>query len=159
MPKSDYLFAGADWYSVEQHQKETMAKDIQEMDGNPLLNTAPEDLVRYFADKYRIDVPTLLDESISADQREVQVDVSRDPMRFIRDRSRPFHIAGTAVELHVSFTGEAEVFQIRPTTFSLNPPRARVANNVLILTVEGVDLSTDRVRDEINRALAQIRES
>ena len=159
MPKSDYLFAEADWYSVEQHQKETMAKDIQEMDGNRLLNTAPEDLVRYFADKYRIDVPTLIDESISADQREVQIDVSRDPMRFIRDRSRPFHIAGTAVEIHVSFAGEAAVFQIRPTTFSLNPPRARVANNVLVLTVEGLDLSPDQVRGEINRTLAQIRES
>ena len=136
-----------------------MTKDIQEMDGNRLLNTAPEDLVRHFADKYRIDVPTLLDENISADQHEVKIDVSQDRMRFIRDRSQPFHIAGTAVEIHVPFTGEAEVFQIRPTISSLNPPRAHVANNMLILKVEGVDLSTDQVRDEIHRVLAQIRES
>lgn len=159
MSKSDYLFAKADWYSFAQHQKEAMTKDIQAMDSNRLLNTAPEDLVRYFADKYRIDVPTLIDESISVDQHEVQIDVSRDPMRFIRDRSRPFHITGTAVEVHVSFSGEAEIFQIQPTTFSLNPPRARVANNVLILTVEGIDLSTDQVRDEINRILVQVRVS
>src|SRR5262245_39425064 len=105
MPKSDYLFAKADWYSVAQHQKETMTKDIQAMDSNRMLNTAPEDLVRYFADKYHIDVPTLIDESITVDQHEVQIDVSRDPMRFIRDRSKPFHIAGTAVEVHISFTG------------------------------------------------------
>jgi hypothetical protein len=80
-------------------------------------------------------------------------------MRDICDRSQPFYLAGTAVEIHVPFTGEAEVFQISPTIATLNPPRAHIANNTLILKVEGIGLSPDRVRDEINRVLAQIRES
>lgn len=55
-------------------QLEAMTKDIREMDSNRLLNTSPEDLARYFSEKYRIDVPMLIDESISADQREVRLD-------------------------------------------------------------------------------------
>lgn len=152
-----YLFNDVDWFSVEQSQKEKMRAEIDGIEGNRLLNTSVDDLCAYFADKYRIGVPVLEEDAITADQREVSVDVSQDPLRFIRDRSQPVLIAGTAIDVTVPFKGEAEAFRIQPTTYTSCPPRASVSDGVITLTVEGSDLHQERVRGELDRELSLIR--
>ena len=159
MARNDNLiFSGPDWHSVESHQGDSMGKEIHAMDGDRLLNTSPDDVASYFAEKYSIDVPRLIEDRISVDQREVSVDVSHDPMRFIPDDSRPFYIPGTEVIVQVPFEGNAEAFAIRPSVFSLNPPRATVGRDSLTIIISGVDLSPDKVKVEINQTLGQIRD-
>ena len=99
-----------------------MAADIEKVDADRLLNTPVEDLAAYFAEKYKITVPTLDIDSLVVDQREKQIDVSRDPMRMIMDRGRPFYVTGTEIEVEVPFTGEAEAFKIQPNPYTLSPP-------------------------------------
>lgn len=152
--RHDYLFSNVDWFTVQQNQQERMLTEIDEMNGNRLLNTSADDLCTYFVEKYRIDVPVLQEDAIVVDQHEVQIDVSHDPRRAIMDRSRPFYVAGTAIEITVPFTGEAEAFRIQPTTFSLNPPRASVENGTITLTIEGTTLDASRVRASIDSELS-----
>jgi len=76
MARDDYLFSRFDWFSVQEHQKKQLKKDVANYDGNCLFNTAVDDLSNYFAEKYGIDVPVLQREHIVADQREAKVDVS-----------------------------------------------------------------------------------
>lgn len=127
------------------------------MDGNRLLNTSVDDLAAYFEQKFQIEIPTLLTDQIVVDQRETKIDVSRDQNRMIRDRSRPFHITGTEIEVELPFTGEAEAFKIQPTTYTMNPPRAEVRGSVLILKIVGTDLNAERVRAEIDRTVSEIQ--
>ena len=108
--RNDFLFSRADWFSVEENQKRALQSEIDAIDGNRLLNTSVDDLCDFFEEKFRIDIPELHEDQIVADQQEVQIDVSQEPMRFIRDRSRPFNIAGTLVEVTVPFSGESEAF-------------------------------------------------
>lgn len=63
----------------------------------------------------------------------MQIDGSHDQMRLILDRSRPFYVSGTKVEVFVLFSEEAEAFKIRPTTFTFNPPRAVARSGELVL--------------------------
>jgi hypothetical protein len=92
------LFNSADWLSVEQHQRRKMIAEIDASNGNRLLNTSVDDMCAYVEGKYRIDVPILHEDLIVVDQREVQIDMSQDRMRDIRDRSRRFNIAGTRLK-------------------------------------------------------------
>lgn len=154
--RPNYLFSKADWSSVEEHQKQSLASDIASMDGKRLLNSSMTDLCDYFEEKYRIEVPTLLEDKIVADQREAQIDVSRDQMRYIRDRSHPFHITGTQVEITIPFKGEAETFGIRPTTYTLSPPIADVRGNSLSIKIQGTNLQPEQVRTKIDRTLSEI---
>lgn len=126
------------------------------MDGDRLLNTSVDDLARYFEKKYQIDVPRLLNEEIVVDQREAKIDVSRDPMRLIHDRSRPFYLTGTEIEVEIPFEGEAEAFQIKPNPYTLNPPRAEIRGNTLAIQVSGLDLKPENVKQEIDRSIASI---
>ena len=143
---NDFLFCRTDWFSVEEGQKRTLQSEIDAIDGNRLLNTSVDDLCDFFEEKFRIDIPELHEDQIVADQKEIQIDVSQDPMRFIRDRSRPFHMAGTLVEVTVPFSGESEVFAIQPTTFTTSPPRGEIRGSTLIIKVQGTDLNAQRKR-------------
>lgn len=157
MRDREYLFSNVGWHDVERHQLQELRKDVESMDGNRLLNTSVDDLAAYFEQKFQIEIPTLLTDQIVVDQRETKIDVSRDQNRMIRDRSRPFHITGTEIEVELPFTGEAEAFKIQPTTYTMNPPRAEVRGSVLILKIVGTDLNAERVRAEIDRTVSEIQ--
>ena len=149
MARDDYLFSKVDWFSVEEHQKTQLKNEVANYDGNRLLNTAVDDLCGYFEEKYRVDVPVLQREAIVADQREAQVDVSHRFDYAPRVRG-PHHVPGTTVEITIPFTGDHQAFTVQPTTSSLNPPRATVRNNSLVLEITGMDMSADKVRSEID---------
>jgi hypothetical protein len=73
--REDYLFAGPDSHSVDRHQRQQMMRDIESVDANRLLNSSADDLARYFAEKYQIEVPTLDVGNLVVDEREKQIDV------------------------------------------------------------------------------------
>lgn len=152
----NYLFSKYDWFSVDRHQRHQLTKEVAGLDGDRLLNTSIDDLCRYFEEKYRVNVPVLRRDDIVADQRETQIDVSHDQMRFIRDRSLPFMVPGTMVEVTVPFEGDEAAFNIQPTTWSSSPPYGEVRNGALILRIEGTNLDADGVRAQIDRNLDEI---
>ncbi|MBZ2188843.1 hypothetical protein K8B33_07030 [Alcanivorax sp. JB21] len=157
MAREDYLFTGPDWHSVDRHQRQQMAAEIEKVDSDRLLNTSVDDLALYFSEKYKIGVPVLDEENLVVDQREKQIDVSRDPNRYITDRSRPFYITGSEIEVEIPFTGEAEAFKIQPNPYTLSPPRASVRDNLLTFTIVGTNLEATQVRGEIERTLREIQ--
>lgn len=157
MREPNYLFSKYDWFAVQENQKKQLAAEIVQMDGNRLLNTSADDLCDYFEEKYRVNVPLLRENEITADQKETQIDVSGDRLRAIRDRSRPFYIPGTIIEITIPFDGDAEAFNIQPTSFTLNPPIADIHEDKLIIRVQGTDLKADRVKTEIDKTISEIK--
>ena len=156
--RDEYLFRGPDWFSVEEHQKRSLQSEIDATDGNRLLNTSVDDLCDYFEDKFRINVPVLHEDRIVVSQEETKIDVSRDPMRFIRDRSQPFYLAGTAVEVTIPFSGDSEAFKIRPTRSTTVLPSGIVKNSSLVIKIVGTDLKPQQVRAQIDRRLGETKE-
>lgn len=156
--RDEFLFHGPEWFAVAEHQKHSLQSEIDAIDGNRLLNTSVDDLCAYFEEKFRINVPVLQEDRIVVGQEETKIDVSQDPMRFIRDRSRPFYIPGTLVEVTVPFSGDSEAFKIRPTTFTTTLPRGKVNNNSLVIRVMGADLKPEQVRAAIDRTLGEIKQ-
>lgn len=154
--ENDLLFCKVDWHSATAYQKNLMLEEIRSFHSDRLLNTVTDDLVSYLAEKYSINIPALDKEGITADQQEVKIDVSHDPFRMIRDRSRPYYIDGTRVEVEVPFSGDEAVFKIQPTTFSMNPPSAKFRQNTLIISMQGINLDSQKVRNGIDRTLADI---
>lgn len=157
MAREDYLFTGLDWHSVDRHQRQQMVAEIEKVDPDRLLNTSVDDLAIYFSDKYQIEVPVLDEENLVVDQREKQIDVSRDQDGYIMDRSRPFYITGSEIEVEIPFTGEAEAFKIQPNPYTLSPPRASVRRNLLTFAITGTNLEPTQVRGEIDRTIREVQ--
>jgi hypothetical protein len=158
MRRDDYLFSEYDLGRLIEAQQNALFKEIDEIDGNRLLNTNQTELVEYFKQKYLLPAPVLLEDKISVDQKEIQVDVSNDPNRLIFDRDEPFYITGTKVNFYIPYEGDKDLFKCQPSTYSLNPPRGTVTENELILSYETTKHEGDSIKNQFSNQLAQIKE-
>src|ERR1035441_1779269 len=115
----ELLFNKYQIFGVVQGQTEAVKKRVQSIPPNTLLNASEHDLVQALVEELRLNVPVIKEEDIySAHSGETQVDVSRDPMRMIYDRSEPFYIPGNQTVIAVPFVGDAEFFRIQPQTYT-----------------------------------------
>ncbi|MCG3135894.1 MAG: hypothetical protein HMLKMBBP_03670 [Planctomycetes bacterium] len=148
-------------YDLDQSLRNTlqsMRQEVEGLDENRLLNTAPEDLKRYLVEKYRVEPIQLRREDWYADHQDVQVDVRYDPMRWIDDKSRPALVPGERTEIRVPFEGESELFYSRPNTMSSSPPRAVIEGNKLVFRYDSPSDAPRDVRPLVDRALAEIEQ-
>lgn len=143
--------------ALEAHERKAK-EGVENYHADDLLNANPEGLADSLEQEFRVNVPVLKEDAIQTGQKEVQVDISRDPSRHIRDRSRPFYIKGTEITFYVPYEGDSELFEGRPNTHNLNPPCAVVKAAEITLPYVGVQLDPEAVKREFERDLASIRE-
>ena len=156
-PQRSYLFSEYDMHSLLEKKRKAVRDEVASMEGNRLLNTSVDDLCEYFVEKYQLHPPVLLEDQAVADQKETQIDVSKDFNRFIPDPSRPFYVPGTEVILEVPFQGEAVFFKVRPSKFTTMLPVAAIRDNTLSLSVFGTDLTPDETKSKFTRSLDEIK--
>ncbi len=70
--------------------------------------------------------------------KDVKIDVSWDRSRYFSDPYSDLarNFPGYQIVVHIPFEGEADVFKLRPSSFTLNPPRGRLKGSDLLLTIE-----------------------
>jgi hypothetical protein len=79
-----------------------------------------EEISVELVERFQVEMVELLRDAGELTSKEVQIDVSGDPLRyFSRERSGPFYVKGEQWTLHVPFTGEAKLFGLRPSTHLL----------------------------------------
>lgn len=152
------LFCTHDLGASLRNAAEELRRDVENLDANRLLNTAPDDLTGYLDAKHRVEPIRLLLDKWYANTRETQVDVRYDSNRWINDKSRPFMVPGELVEVRVPFEGESELFYAQPSTSTSNPPRARVDSNELVLRYESPADAPRDVRPLVDHELADIEQ-
>jgi len=158
VPDNELLFAKYDLGLVIGRHQQGVSDEVAGIDPNGLLNTPADDLLGYIHAKYRLDVPELREDEITVDQQETQVDVSRDPMRFITDHSRPYYIPGTEVKYYVPFTGDRDLFFCRASTFSYNPPRGQVTRDqILILSYSVTGHDAAGIKSQFDSDFASVK--
>src|SRR6478672_9677841 len=126
------LFNQASVFNVMEYQKQELKKEFQRVSDKE-IDADPEGAASRLVEQFGFYVPVLDDENKYALTKQAEVDVSHDPRRFIRDRSTPFYISGTEVTIVVPFRGDAGLFGVQPTSFTLNPPHAEIHNGELHL--------------------------
>jgi len=111
----------------------------QAVDGIPkeqFLICNDRELVDCISFDLTVEPLVLQEDKITMKQAETQVDVSGDPMRmFDPERSGPFYIPGTHIDVDIPFTGEEWIFRYRTNTFSFDPPQAEVHRECLRVSI------------------------
>ena len=152
------LFHRFDLRAELEERDNKLTRSVESVSASEILSKSPDQLTDELFDAFRVDPPALRESDIQASQEEVQVDVSHDPMRFIRDRSRPFYRTGTNVTFHVPFDGDAELFGAQPSQFKVNPPHADVRDGELVFSYQRLDHDAKAVKAEFERELASVRD-
>jgi len=154
----DYLFAQGDSNAVQEHQRHHLQAEVAEIEGNRLLNSNIEDLVKYFVEKYRIEVPELDEPGMQVDQHEAQRDVSNDPNRFaFVMRTGPAYVTGTEEVIEIPFSGDAALFKVRPNTYTTSPPQGEVRGNLLVFRIWTDKSQPAQVRAQLDSWLGEVK--
>lgn len=152
----ELLFNQIDLIAIAEVQKQKIIRAIDEINSNKLLQSATDTLCELFEREYKLEAPKLDKENISTRQEEAKVDVSHDPNRFIRDRSKPFYVDGIRVTFYVPYSGNKDLFKCRPSTFTTTLPRAQVGDREVVVYYELVSPNAQQVRTLFQRDLSEI---
>lgn len=148
------LFYEYDLRGTIENHRQALDNEVNSLSENEALNTSQEDMVKYLVAKYRLDVPRIDEEGITADYGDAKVDVSQDFRRAIDDRNRPFHITGTRITFYVPFTGDPDLLKSKPSRWSLSgTPRAAVGRDRLTFIYDMTEADLHQVGEKFDQDL------
>lgn len=157
--KREYLFSKVDMFTVIEHQKQQASKRVQSMDSGQLLTATEDEIVKQIVEEFRIEVPVMQDDKIYVcEHGEAKVDVSRDPNRFIRDRSQPFYLNGTKTVIALPFEGDAELFKVQPNTYTTTHPAGEISGKEIRLTYMQAEPNAEAVKRDYMKTLGEIKQ-
>lgn len=158
MMPDDVLFFGNSLGDALRAQHERLREFVLNLDANVVLSTPEEDMLDQIVARFEVPCPVLKkDQQFSPGAEDVRIDVTGDYRRATFGPG-PHYVNGTRFQLHVPFEGEQDVFFLRPSTFSSNPPRAAVKDQELVMTVQSPADSLDpaAMRGQLDEVLSQI---
>lgn len=147
-PKDGHLFNKRMLKEKIREVVKSIFDHIEGIDGNALLNMVADDLCSSIEDRYRLHVPSLLEERISHDIRETVIPNAIPPM----------NTKGTIVSVFVPFEGDPELFSYCPSKIICNPPEGEIYNHEVILTYSGTYHDASAIETMYRRDVAEIKD-
>jgi hypothetical protein len=151
------LFHEFDIYTVLENQKRSL-RDAAASAPETLSSLSDDEVIASLVTQFDVSIPVLLEEKMTMSEREIDYDISGDPMRTFYDRSQPFYVKGTTVTVHIPFAGEAIFFRVRPSSFTLSPPRGLIDKDELLIEYTFPnDQPPKDLKGSLDRQLADIK--
>jgi hypothetical protein len=154
---NNYLFGEqATIHDVVETQKQSAQQALNELPGDIILRRPLEELTGEIVERFRLDAP-ILDQTgiVQLPNEEVEIDVSRDPMRVFIDRSRPFYVKGTALRIAVPFKGEAPLFKYGTSPYN-SPIPGEISEDKVVLIYRAEKPDPELVRKDFEHRLGRI---
>jgi hypothetical protein len=155
----DLLFNSGDLRDSLEHQAKLVREAVEAVPEDHVLQADVDGWAAALVEEFRVDAPELrVDEMYREPAQDVKVDVSHDPGRYFSPYNTDRRIAGYRVVVRVPFQGDKGVFGLRPSSFTFNPPRARVDGNELALTLEYPHDKQPNIDAEVNGTVGAIQQ-
>lgn len=146
--ESDLLFSKFNGLDARRQHVAGTAEKADSISDHRILETDAAALVAEIVQQGSVTVPVLKRDDITYDRKEITEEATNVwGERGTRKRS--------VIVFEVPFEGDAEIFRIQPSTYNMNPPRAKVAKSSLHITVSD-DADANRIQQNLNSVLADI---
>ncbi|MBV8798472.1 MAG: hypothetical protein JO208_01490 [Alphaproteobacteria bacterium] len=147
----ELLFWGRNWYTQTEAQKAGVIKKANSYFRGMFDKASLDQLADALVEEFNLVPPTVYVDRLDVSQREVELDVSRRGGYDYGFMHESRYVKGTAISVRIPFEGDAGMFQVRPTSMTLNPPRGRVEGGYVTFEISGVNLSRETVKAEIDQ--------
>lgn len=149
--RSNLLFWDIDLRATLTAQRDSIDRELQALDPNRVLNTAPDDLVQYFVDKNHVEAPVLHRDKWSIDTKEETE--RRD------DYGRTITVNVQRLYVEIPFDGERELFKARASTYNSSTPRGLIGTQsiTLVFTPDRAS-SPESIKANINSEIDNIEQ-
>ena len=157
-----YPFHDSDVHATFENILRKILAEIDGLDSEYVLKASPTELENHFVEKAMVQPLALhVDQQYIENQRTIQVDVSHDFRRAVRPGEKVF-VPGTQLQIAIPFEGDAELWKIRPSTFSLGGyPKIDIHRDRIVLTTSFPDdtANQQQLKNEIDRSIKSLLES
>ena len=156
----NYLFADAYLRDVLDGHRQKMLTTIDAADGSQFASgQSVDEIADSFVQEFLVEAPVLTEGAVSVDVVEIQVDVRHDIRRAIFDTSRPVYVPGIRATYFVPYTGDAELFKHRPSTYTtVFPTASEVRKGELRFVSERADEDVAGTKADFDYNLKTIKE-
>ena len=122
--------------------------------------------MNHFVSTRAIEPLELYEDRMQLEQSETQVDVTGSPGRDwgFPERSGPLLVPGTQAKISIPFTGDPELWKLRPSTFrttlpfgDVSAPRADNAGTLVLTLTKPHDMPQEGFKSDLDRLLNNIR--
>ena len=151
------MFWELDWHSAVEYQKQELCRRVDSMSAEDFGKGTLDELAKRFAAEFALEPPTIFPENIEVSHREVEIDISGARHRDFSRRG-PHYMKGTAIDVRLPFEGDKEMFRVKPSTFNYSPPRGQAKREHVEFTIQGVNLTKEQVKAEIDERVMAISE-
>jgi hypothetical protein len=151
------LFHTHDFSAYLHYAPDKLAEVVDALDDRDLIADSQDEVIDRLVREHTPSIPVLRRDEITTDEREVQLDVRRDPRRG-GFGGGPLYVRATEYLFYVPFTGDKECFFARPSTYTLSAIRAEVTETELVIPVLNSDRESNpaAIRNEFDALLAKI---
>ncbi len=137
--QKDLLFSKYDLRAVLDNQLLKVGDEVLQIPRDRFVSDSDELLAASVASKLVVSPIELIETEIEVKTADTKVDVSHDFHRAVWDQSGPTYVDGVEVTYHLPFAGDKELLQCRPSSFTLNPPRAVIGASELRFPYDSAD--------------------
>ena len=116
---------------------------------NTVLNTPLEDIVKDLVDRYQV-APIVLDVEAKFSSGAVDTDL------YMEDIGRRFRVDGTKITWNIPYTGDPNLFSLRPREWTTSIPRGKINDEDHLLEIDfkgRSPLDPGHVEDHFHRAI------
>lgn len=154
------LFTEGDLHSFLQNKRGQVKDRVSEVEKSQLLHTSPETLTEYIEAQLHVEPLKIYQDRMEMDPTEISIDVSDDPRRAGYGLGRPMIAPGVRTTVSIPFTGDPELWRLRPNSFSSMFPYGEVRlnsrsgqNHLEVHVEQPSDVGTDTTVDQIRRQI------
>ena len=150
-------FRDGDTFTAFRNIVEKTVAEIEALENDYVLKASPTELEQHYTSKVLITPLTLDAESHYIEsQAGTQIDVSHDFRRMSFD-GRPIVIKGTELRIAIPYTGDQNLWRIRPSTYYMSGyPEVEIRNDVVVFYHKFPDDAVDpqSIKTEIERNIS-----
>ncbi|MFE2520404.1 hypothetical protein ACFXG9_34820 [Streptomyces mirabilis] len=151
MTSGNKLFRRGDLAASLNHEFQKITDTVAGWDEDSLLTTPERDICERLEQKFLVD-PLVLDRD------GITADPVKEGFVTVRDFDEEVRIRQTVVTVSVPFTGDPDLFQLRPSSFTLSAPSAEVQGSELKLQWVGPENhDPQQVRANLDQQLGEIQ--
>lgn len=151
----DILFSKYDLNQTLANHSQKLREHVNMLDEDYVLGASEDDLVAYLKQEFSLD-PPVIGEPFIADSKEIDIDVSHDPLRRSPFGNRVV-VKGMQVHIKVPYTGDGTLFWFRPSHFTFSMPRGVVTKEDLEFYIQGERLVGEDIGRSLNSTVGEIQ--
>lgn len=148
--RDEYLFTGPQLSDVLRGRQANMEARAAALPPERALGVSPAELAAELVADFQVEPLTLLVHKVEAAQDEAQIE------RGYGSSGQRVSHPGTKITYFVPFTGEAELFNFQPSTFTSVWPNGVIRDGHLEVSHQSVDASADVVKRALNDAIGLV---